>query len=151
MKILLYRGRSIISRLIRFQTRSKYSHVAVMMDDGSAYEAWQVGGVRHIDSPFDGHKKGTIIDVYRILEPFDSLAVQEFIQLQLNAKYDFSSVLRFVSRRHAKNNNKWFCSELALEAFSAGNLELLNAESGEMSPRDVSISPLLMFEKTITE
>jgi len=151
MKILLYKGKSIISKMIKFQTRSKYSHVAVMLEDGSAYEAWQKGGVRHIDSPFDGHKPGTEIDVYAIYGKYDEPTVVEFLQQQLGAKYDYASVLRFVSRRHAGDNNKFFCSELALMAFIEGGLSLLNADPSEMSPRDVSISPLLVFEKTIGE
>lgn len=149
MKILCYRGKSIVSRLIRFQTRSKYSHVAVMLDDGSMVEAWHKGGVLHRDDPFDGHSPGTLIDVYGIQSHYDPQRVQDYLQAQLGKKYDWWSVARFVSRRHAKKNNRLFCSELALEAFAYGGLRLLHGISAEMSPRDVSISPRLCYESTM--
>src|SRR5215469_1941664 len=41
MRIALYQGKSLISLLIRWQTRSRYSHAAFLLDDGSVIEAWQ--------------------------------------------------------------------------------------------------------------
>ena len=41
MRIALYQGKSLISLLIRWQTRSQYSHAAFLLDDGSVIEAWQ--------------------------------------------------------------------------------------------------------------
>jgi hypothetical protein len=41
MRIALYQGKSLISRAIRWQTRSQYSHAAFLLDDGSLIEAWQ--------------------------------------------------------------------------------------------------------------
>ena len=35
MKLLAYRGVSWISKAIRWQTRSKYSHIAIELEDGS--------------------------------------------------------------------------------------------------------------------
>ena len=151
MKILLYRGRSLISRLIQFQTRSDYSHVALMMDDCSVYEAWHVGGVRHLRSPFDGHSSGTYIDIFRItdLRDCDVDQVEFFLSKQLGKKYDFASVVRFITRREAPADDKWFCSELVLAALKRGGVELLRLPPSEASPRDVSISPLLQYDKTI--
>jgi uncharacterized protein YycO len=154
MKILLYKGTSLISRLIRFQTRSVYSHAAVLLDDGTVYEAWQTGGVRRIATPFEGHSKGTEIDVYEIpeLTQASQWAVKAFIKQHLGEKYDFSSVARFVSRRDTnEDNGKWFCSELVLRAFEAAGYPLLHAVAGMMSPRDVGISPLIRFLETIRE
>lgn len=50
MRIALYQGKSAISRLIRWQTRSQYSHAAFLLDDGSVIEAWQPC-VREITPP----------------------------------------------------------------------------------------------------
>src|SRR5579871_6249457 len=50
MRIALYQGKSPISLLIRWQTRSRYSHAAFLLDDGSVIEAWQPC-VREINPP----------------------------------------------------------------------------------------------------
>src|SRR5579871_2617400 len=50
MRIALYQGKSLISLLIRWQTRSQYSHAAFLLDDGSVIEAWQPC-VREINPP----------------------------------------------------------------------------------------------------
>lgn len=149
MKVLLYKGRSVISRAIRFQTRSQYSHAAVMLDDGSVIEAWHKGGVRKVKSPFDGHSDRTEIDVYGIVGDYDVDVVQTFLEDQVGKEYDFSSVFRFLSRRKASANGKWFCSELVLEAFSRNGLDLLHGRPSELSPRDVALSPYLMYEDRI--
>jgi uncharacterized protein YycO len=149
MKILLYKGKSIISRLIKIQTRSKYSHAAVMMHDGSVIEAWAAGGVRRIPNPFEGHTKGTPIDVYTVEAGYNSDLVEQYLSKQIGKKYDYKSVGRFLSRRSAPDNNKAFCSELVLEAFRNGKLKLLNGNPAEQSPRDVGMCPYLKFEKSI--
>ncbi|MCP4451390.1 MAG: hypothetical protein GY809_08010, partial [Planctomycetes bacterium] len=76
MKILGYKGISFISHLIKFQTRSEYSHIGVMLDNGQVYEAWQSGGVRLIAAPQIGHKPGTPIDVYNIIGEFNEQAIE---------------------------------------------------------------------------
>ena len=150
MKILMYRGKSIISKLIRFQTRSQYSHVAVQLEDtGSVIESWHKGGVRRIASAFHDHTIGTPIDVYTIDATYDRDAVKQFLYNQVGKKYDFGAIARFLSRRHEFADNKWFCSELCLAAFEHGGLRLLNGNPSELSPRDVALSPILTYEKTI--
>lgn len=139
----------MVSRAIKFQTRSKYSHAAVMLDDGSVIEAWQGEGVRHIQSPTDGHKPGTPIDVFNIDAEYDTGLVEAFLINQLGKKYDYKSVFRFISRRDTALDDAWFCSELTVEAFRAGELHLLRGPSSIMSPRDVAISPYITFVKTI--
>ena len=149
MKILQYRGRSIISRLIRFQTRSPYSHTAIQFSDGCVIEAWHKGGVRLLSSPLDGHSNGTLIDVYSIDGHVDEERVRSCMEAQIGQKYDFWAIGRFLSRRNQPANNKWFCSELALTAIAKGGLRLLNGNYSHMSPRDVSLSPRLELERTI--
>jgi len=143
MKVLLYRGRSIISRGIQLQTRSKYSHAAVMLDDRTVIEAWHKGGVRRLDSPFDGHSEKTLIDVYKVDDTYYPEIVEDFLKQQIGKKYDFRSVLRFMTRIKAKDNDKWFCSELVVEAFRRGGIDLLKGPAGMLSPRDLGISPHL--------
>lgn len=149
MKILAYRGKSWISKAIRWQTRSKYSHIGVLLQDGTVIEAWHKGGVRRIPRFSVGHKPGTPIDVFEITAPFEEKAAQIFLERRVGSAYDFHSIFRFLTRRSAAVNDKWFCSELAECAFSAGGLELLNGRPEHHSPRDTVMSPYLRYKETI--
>ena len=151
MKVLLYRGTGPTSRLIRFQTRSPYSHAAMMMDDGTVIEARMRGGVKHVATPWTRHRKNTPVEVYAIKGDFDEEKVESFLLSQLGKKYDWLSVLRFVSRRKAPADDRWFCSELILAALLDGGKRLLNGLSSVLSPRDMQLSTELEYEKTMTD
>ena len=142
MKILAYKGRSIPSRLIRLQTRSEYSHVAVQMDDGTVIEAWAIGGVRHVASPTEAHKPGTPIDVFEIKGTYDEGMVRRFLKSQLGKRYDYRAIVRFLTRRKMRADDRWFCSELVIEAFRRGGLHLqARIPASYAPPRDVAMSP----------
>lgn len=143
MKVLGYQGKSWVSKAIRFQTRSDYSHVALEMDDGRVYEAWHIGGVRLLPSFRDGHHPGTPVDVFHPILHTDENAVRPFLDAQVGKKYDFKSVARFLTRRDAPEDGKWFCSELVMVAFNKLEMPLLHTPPWSASPRDVCISPLL--------
>lgn len=149
MKILAYRGKSLISKAIRFQTRSPYSHIGVQLSDGSVVEAWHKGGVQHVESPSTLHTKGTKVDVYRIDRVFDAATAERFLLEQVGKKYDFSAVARFLSRRNSSANDKYFCSELAEYACLFAGVRLLNGKPSKHSPRDTVMSPILIHEDTI--
>lgn len=152
MKILGYKGKGLISRLIQFQTRSPYSHVAIELDDGSVVEAWHRGGVAHSENWMTLHKPGTEVDVFDLnyggLCNFNKEAAAEWALKQVGKAYDFVSVMRFLSRRTAPANDKFFCSELVESAIRAGGGKLLNGNPSEHSPRDTLMSPCLSFIKT---
>ena len=149
MKILAYRGVSWISKAIRWQTRSKYSHIAIELNDGSVIEAWHIGGVANNPSFKTVHSPKTKVDVFEIVGKYDEKKVFEFLTMQLGHKYDFRSIVRFITRKSSKISPKWFCSELACEAFREGGLDLLSRiSSSHISPRDIAISPMLKLITT---
>jgi uncharacterized protein YycO len=149
MRILAYKGKSITSWLIKFQTRSKYSHIAIQLTDGAVIEAWQSGGVRRIANPFIDHKSGTEIDVFDIIVKFDEQTVEDYLYSAIGQGYDYNSVFRFVTRKNAPTNEEKFCSELAELAMIEGGLSLLNGNPSHHSPRDTMLSPYLKFRETI--
>lgn len=127
--------------LIRWQTRSRYSHAAILLDDGHIIESWQKGGVQisHI-------KDWSKIDAYSVdgMTPDQWETAIKFAKSQLGKKYDFRSIFRFLSKRKAPDNSKWFCSELVYAALTVAGVELLrNIESSEVSPAILSYSPKL--------
>lgn len=151
MKILAYRGKSWISKMIRWQTRSKYSHIAIELNDGSVIEAWHIGGVAHNKSFRTVHTKGTPVDVFSINKPFDEIEAEAFLLEQIGKKYDFGSIARFMSRRDEPHDDKWFCSELSLDGIAKGGLNLLERiPFSHVSPGQEITSPFLGLIETRT-
>ena len=146
MKILAYKGLSFISKAIRWQTRSPYSHIAVELDDGSVVEAWHVGGVAHNRSFRAVHTKGTEVDVFAIARKHDAIVMSDFLLNQVGKKYDFGSIARFMSRRAEPHDEKWFCSELAMACVYVGGVDLLKRiPDSHVSPGQMVTSPMLEF------
>lgn len=147
--ILLYRGKSWVSKLIRFQTRSVYSHASLYVPKIGNFEAWHKGGVRCTDSPSVGHTPGTPVDAFRVtMAQVHAEQIIQFVQGQVGKDYDFRSVFRFLTRRpeHPTDKNKWFCSELVFAAFEHGGIKLLERiEPWAVSPAILSYSPYLKW------
>ena len=144
MKILLYQGVSILSRLIRWQTRSEYSHAAIELFNGEVIESWRKGVTLGHDFG-SNHTRGTVVDRFEVIgmSSFQQLKASEFCKTQLGKKYDLAGVARFVTRRDEPADDKWFCSELVCAACEHAGFPLLHLPPSYTSPRDVSISPYL--------
>lgn len=145
MKVLLFRGRGLISALIRWQTRSRWSHAAIL-DPGTMqmYEAWQGGGVRMKWWPNVTDRKD--IEVFDVpVTNEQRVAMCIFLRAQLGKRYDYLSVIRFVTRHRSKDDSKWFCSEMVYAAFQAAGINLLAPDvmAWEVSPGMLAKSPLL--------
>src|SRR5580765_5957463 len=115
MRIALYQGTSLISCLIRWQTRSQYSHAAFLLDDGRVVEAWAApwpGNVREVLPMRNAqratrselsalsvqHTPGTVVDIFRFLCPLTPQENRRLRQLVLNdvgRPYDYLSIVRF--------------------------------------------------------
>jgi len=147
----LYKSKTIVSRLIRWQTRGDYSHAALHCD-GEAIEAWHRGGVQR--GPIGHlHKKGTVIDIFKVNKLYTNTLTKAFAVEQVGKPYDFTMVGRFVSRRGVsrRSKKKWFCSELVFDAFVEGGLRLFkNTQGWEVSPDLLKRSPYLTFSHKIT-
>lgn len=150
IKILGYQGVSWVSKIIRWQTRSKYSHIAIMLPDKTTIEAWMVGGDRwlkgkvvHRDNFSIGHTDGTKVTVFDIVDPeFDDIKALEYLFKQVGKPYDWKSVLRFLTHLPASVNGKLFCSEVAEEMGVDNGHPFHNELSipANMSPEDTATS-----------
>lgn len=155
----LYRNvPSLISSLIRWQTRSVYSHVAIVAG-GSTYEALSRGFVR-ASSLGENHDAGVIVDILEYkqkLAPTEEIRALQCLDSMVGAKYDFEMVLagfpfryRFEPRRAAR---KIFCSEAALivsAAMGPDRILLERVHPSEVSPEDINTSALLKWKDTVT-
>lgn len=143
-RVLLFRGRGLISAAIRWQTRSEYSHAALLMPDGRILESWQGAGVR-VKEITDW----TDVDRFTVPALTDTGwgKVLDFAWAQIGSGYDYTGVLRFVSRRKSPENNRWFCSELVFAALVQTGLPILaRIDAAEVSPALLALSPHLYKE-----
>lgn len=146
MKILLFKGRGILSRLIRWQTRGRYSHAAVLLQYGTIIEAWHTGVRRKKVTDW------TNIDIFSVptLTPAQECYIETWLMKQVREgkKYDFLGVLRFVSRSKRDNPNRFFCSELVVEAFKFAGVHLFapHIQGWQVSPSALEWSARLKLE-----
>jgi len=147
MKLAFYKGTSLVSRLIRWKTRGKYSHVAVIFNNGKILEAWQgTNSVRWISSLSDGHTPGTKVDIFDIDTLLMEGAAEKFAKSQVGKEYGYRTILKFLSNTSGDNKDEWICSEIALAIAIAGGVPLLaRVDAYKISPAMLSWSPLLTF------
>jgi uncharacterized protein YycO len=139
LTVALFKGKGFISKAIRLQTRSPYSHAGIIVGN-TLYEAWHVGGVqkgRIATDPFVEFECPSLLDG-------DDVRIVTFLESVLGMPYDWIMVARFLTRRAARENERYFCSELVMDAFRHVGIDLLHAESHNVSPRDLALSPLLV-------
>ena len=172
-----FKGKSIVSRLIRWRTWGAYSHVAWIVDRdfryldlqgdeqvvaaGTIYESWHRkskgaarSGVRK-GAAGDLHKPGTVVDLYaiRIDDAHYAELLSHLEQWVENpkAKYDFRGVLSgfMLRKKSAHSERRQFCSELLMRSLIATRIRfLINPPPEQTSPADMSHSPLQHFVGT---
>ncbi len=150
--IRLYKNQdSWISRVIRWQTRGIYSHVGISID-GIIHEAREFKGViQRAAEKYDGR----YFDDYKINITLEQeLELEKFLRRQLGKPYDYTMVLRFITRQQEsrKSTGRWFCSELVFAAFQKVGINLLErCEPWEVSPVLLSLSPMLKLINIVHE
>ena len=150
--LALYKGRSWVSRLIRWFNWSNYSHAAWVCRDGTIIEAWPPGGVQRAVSLFTNHLVDTAVDLYAVpgLTDAQRTRVEEFLVAQLGEPYDFMGVLGFLPRSRMENHAAWFCSELVFAGLQSAGLDLLrNIPACKVYPGLLALSPLLKQVDTV--
>lgn len=144
----LHRSTSVVSALIRWQTRSEYSHASlVCASDGTLLEALEGRGViverrLGVDVP----REQVDLHVVRGLTAAEQAAMWQWALGQVGKGYDYVSVLRFVTRRAAtrRSSGRWFCSELVhAAALHGAGVALQRMDSWRCAPDHLAISPLL--------
>lgn len=145
-RVALFRGTGIISSLIKIQTRGCWSHAALLVpgSHNDILESREFKGVRE-HTLDEADKKN--IDWFAIpsMPGEDYQRAIDAFRAQLGMPYDYWSVARFISKRPARENGKWFCSEIVHKTLAdAGTRLLARIPSAEVSPAHLGISPLLI-------
>lgn len=99
-----------ISRLIRFFTWSKFSHVVLINPDGSSYiESTHGVGVREL--PISEFLKKGCVKFGTIYHPFPG-KVWELVKGEIGKPYDDLYIYGWLCRRNWQDDAKWACCEL---------------------------------------
>ena len=160
--VLAFRGTRLFSRLIKLWTRSRVSHVGVacwMHGRLTVIEALEPGGVRVY--PLSRYvSRGHDVDWYQVNQPttdvlsHGALDRQKIVSFALSkwglryaSPWQFFRSWGWLSRKIAErrglpadtNPERFFCSELALDALRAGGYQGVGYDkpSAETSPADV--------------
>lgn len=113
MKIAFYTGKGKISdRLVRSWTKSRFSHVELIINSISYSSSPRDGGVRKKNIKYEA-ENWRIFDLKNI---FDIKVALKFLNENLGQKYDHKGIfLSQVINLDKHNKNKYFCSELIIE------------------------------------
>ncbi len=146
MRVALYKGRGIVSKLILWQSRGHFSHAAKVLPDNSVIESREFKGVqkRPHFRPVEGQETVRLFEVETT--PVQDLAINAFLVDQLGKGYDYLSILRFITRQNTNRYTRgtWFCSELVFSAFRHAGIDLLaRIDAWAVSPGQLATSPLL--------
>jgi uncharacterized protein YycO len=150
IRILCYRGTSLLSKAIKAFNWGEYSHVAALNTvTGEIIEAWHPGGVRKVTLKNHRHTPGTVVDVYRVPGSLDAERFWTALEGEVGKKYDFKGILGFLARSKTQSDRAWFCSELVFAVAAQTGTLLLHCPAYKVSPTLLSYSPLLVWEKEI--
>jgi hypothetical protein len=157
--VLLFRGRGLISQLIRWVTRSPYSHVGlVFLFEERVFCIEAVGvGVRLILISELMRRYHGGIDYYEVHDPSPEQrhGAIAFCFAQLGKLYDRPGIFRFLiaivfNRKPAvREDQEWFCSELVAAAYRAQGFPLAPESAAYTSPADLALSPELKLRYVV--
>jgi hypothetical protein len=137
------RGRGLASRLIAwFGGGPRFSHVDVVLPDGTLLgsRSDRVAGVPSgVQIRPASYTTGeAALQVQLPCTPSHAKAFYEFLHAQLGKPYDHMSILGFIVGRNWREDDTWFCSELASAALEhAGLLRQLAARASKITPGDL--------------
>lgn len=157
--VLLYRGRSLESRLIRWATRSRYSHAGLAVWWNGRLMVMEAVGRGVVVTPLSKNVSfyPGYVEWFTSVEEIPDhqrLQMVEFAQQELGKEYAlWRAVLlgfRRLFKRDVETRDKMrrelrlFCSHYVAQAYNAVGRDLKKGVSDRfMSPGDVAASPLL--------
>lgn len=143
-RVLLFTGGDPIAWVVRWQTRSDYSHAAILIPGtNTVVESYPGSGVRERELTGRDWERCHAFRVEGMTARQWEAAVA-FCESQLGMGYDWRSVFKFLTRTAAKENGKWFCSELVFKALEKTFRRVLQMSAEYVNPGHLAASPLLV-------
>lgn len=165
---IAHNGKGRGSRIIKWATRGKYSHISVRIIDmpdwviermqdkfgydltkDHEFEAIQFVGVRHQPFVPSDNQAWFNIKGFEWTETPIFLVVHEACRL-VGCKYDWRGIGGFVTRRNVHHPLKWFCSEYGCRLLSMVKIVIMNMPDHWITPNVGSASPALVCVKEAT-
>ena len=135
IKIRFASNKTLVSKIVRFFTRSEYSHVDYIFDTGEAYSSLPHTGVNYNTDSND-------VEVMCEVEVESKKLVENFLLSQQGKPYDLTAIFGFIFSRDWQEKDQWFCSELIAAAIQNGSSKpLYNTRLNRITPRDLFIHP----------
>ena len=113
--LYLVRTRTLLGSIIRFVTRSRFSHGGIVLHNGKGLEAtWK--GVRVIN--LSKYKKLTVLTPVRPLTDSERVKLHTFVKEQTDVQYDYWALVGFLLARRLQSPKRWYCFELQFCAYT---------------------------------
>lgn len=121
--------------LIRTLTKSKWSHVALQLNN-QVYEVTFERGVSRT-TIFEFRKRYPESDIVCV-PILNAVRIKKWLDSQLGKDYDYSGLVGFFDqKRDWENPDKWFCSELIAEALIREGIIHPKVRSNRITPNDL--------------
>lgn len=149
MRFILVQGTSLVSKLIQWQTRSHWSHAALLFSDDTVMEAREFIGVRKLSfEAWLTENSNTPYEVFTVVTTEEQeVIMRAWAEKQVGKPYDYVGVLRFVTRKNYEQqpDDAWWCSEYVFQDFLECGKELFDrTEAWEVPPHWLARSPLAL-------
>lgn len=126
--ILCKNNKTLVQKIIRKVTNNVYTHSEIYVGDYHIIDDTLQGvKVRNFDSTLGQ------FDVYRYhreLTEKEKYDIEEFLQKALNTKYDIWEVFMQLFHLRSKDNKKYICISLLMEAFRYANVKIDEWQQG---------------------
>ena len=133
---------SIVNKIIRFLTKSRFHHVELIIDDtwistssSTGFTMRPLEPIKQEDTRYVYHDLGLV----KITSEQDRI-ITRFIENQLDSEYDYSGIIfsqLFPFSKHSKR--RWFCSEIVTKLLRLHLVEeTLELTPSEISPGDLA-------------
>jgi uncharacterized protein YycO len=136
---------SIVSKLIRFRTWGKYSHVQIIVDVTPKLTVISADeeGVTYRDVRESEFETYSILTCHSLTEG-QRHDILDFCFQQIGKGYDFLGLADFLLNADLQDEDRFFCSELAFLAYDKKGLPLLKRiDHAFVNPMDLYMSPIL--------
>lgn len=148
LRIVFFKGKGLLSALIRWQTRGKFSHVGLAFPDNAFFESWTGSGKKlwrngGVAKKLNWQPEGDETIATVALDDAQMQRARAFCESNLGRGYDFRSVIRFLTRIKPASNDKFFCSELVMDVLRHAGVDPLNAPSSVISPAVLWFAPVV--------
>lgn len=125
VRLLFCAGKGVIPALIRGFTGSRWSHVALVYEDGVIEAAWPKVRLARLDETIKACKAHAYAE-FQCPFPYDVLRAA---MSQVGKPYDWTAIAGFLVRRDWQKNDRWFCSELVAWAFQCAGKPLFRSDA----------------------